>query len=405
MFDPIILRRQFPILSQKIGKQPLVYLDSAATAQKPKAVLEVMDTFYREQNGNAHRGMHVLAERATEVLEGARKTVAQLLSASPEEIVFTRNATEGINLVARSWGSRLERGNGIAVSLLEHHSNIVSWLQLKEERGLELDWIEIDDAGAIDLEGLRRTLAAGSIKLVAITGLSNVLGVRPPVEDIIDLAHEAGAKVLVDAAQLIAHEAVDVQKMNCDFLVFSGHKVFGSLGIGVLYGKQEILRTMPPFLGGGQMIQQVTQQGFLPADIPHRFEAGTQPIAEAAGLAAALTWLQSLDRKAVGNHERALLDRAIEGMKEIPGLTLLGDPEHAVGCISFVIERVHPHDLTEIIGRQGICLRAGHHCAQPLHDRLGIKASTRLSVAPYNTEKEIDAALDAIVKASEKLRT
>ncbi len=412
MHDVRALRRQFPILARPIDGHALTYLDSAATAQKPQAVLDAVTRFYAEENANAHRGMHALAERATIALEKARGTVQRFLgAASREEIVFTKNGTEAINLVARSYGSTLEPGSGIVITELEHHSNVVPWLQLKQRRfagtaGVEIDWAEIDDEGALDMASLKRLLAAGAVKMVAITGLSNVLGVRPALDDVIDAAHESGALVLVDASQLVAHAAVDVRALDCDFLVFSGHKLFGPTGIGALYGKAELLGTLPPFLGGGGMVQRVTREGYVPADVPQRFEAGTQPVAEAVGLAAAIDWLSSLDRRETHAHERRLLARAIEGLRSLPGVRVLGpaDAKKVDGCVSFVTEGVHSHDLTEVLGRKGVCLRAGNHCAQPLHARLGITDSTRLSVAPYNTEEEIDRALTEIEAAMKKLR-
>ncbi len=404
------LRRQFPILTHQIGSHPLVYLDSAATAQKPRAVSDAMTRFYEEENGNAHRGMHALAERATVALERARGTVQRFLgAAAPEEIVFTRNATEAINLVtiSLSRGGMFADRNGIVLTELEHHSNIVPWQQLKERKNVEIDWAEIGDDGALAMDSLKRLLAAGAVKVVSVTGLSNVLGTRPPLDEIVDAAHEAGALVLVDAAQLAAHATVDVRAINCDFLVVSGHKLFGPSGVGALYAKADLLRSMPPFLGGGGMVQRVTKDGFVPADIPQKFEAGTQPIADAVGLAAAIDWMGTLDRRETHAHERRLLARAIDGLRSIPGIRILGpgDAKKIDGCVSFVADGVHSHDLTEVLGRRGVCLRAGNHCAQPLHARLGVTDSTRLSVAPYNTEEEIDLALTEIEAALKRLRS
>lgn len=432
MLDIHEIRRQFPILRQTVESRPLIYLDSAATAQKPITVLDAMTSFYKTENANAHRSMHVLAERATVAYENARGAVRRFIGASrSEEIIFTRNCTEAINLVARTWGNSLEAGDTIVLSILEHHSNIVPWLQLKEERDINIEWIDIDDDGNLRLDQLDEFLKRGTVKLVAITAQSNVLGVRPPLEIIIEKAHIAGALVLVDAAQAIAHNPICVSPppvypesnrmageglgMGADFLAFSGHKLYGPTGIGVLYGKYELLESLPPFLGGGQMIHEVHTDHFTPADIPARFEAGTQPIAEAVGLHAAIDWIAQFDWKDIGKHEQNLLALAAEELRNINSLRILGSSNKPTsqqannstknaGCMSFVIEGIHPHDLTEILGRQGICLRAGHHCAQPLHRRLGITASTRLSVDIYNTEEEIKAIKPAVLEAMNRLR-
>ncbi|MDO8648397.1 MAG: SufS family cysteine desulfurase [Candidatus Peregrinibacteria bacterium] len=392
------IRRQFPLLA----REDLTYLDTAATAQKPQAVLDAMREFYERSYANPHRGMHILAEEATVAFEDARKSVQRFLNAEHlEEIVFTKNCTEAINLVARSWGSQLKKKDAIAVSLLEHHSNIVPWFQCREQTGAQVAWIEIDDEGHILLDSLDRLLAKGDVKLVAITALSNVLGVRPPLEEIICRAHAAGALVLLDAAQAAGHGPIDVQKLDCDFLAFSGHKIYGPTGIGVLYAKREILEAMPPFLGGGKMIREVREDGFSPADIPLRFEAGTQPVAEAIGLRAAIEWGEQFTWKDRIAHERELLKRATSVLSGIDGVSLLGprSVDERSSCISFTVEGIHPHDLTDILGRKGICMRAGHHCTQPLHRRLGIIASTRLSVGIYNTLEEIDRVGPAITDA------
>lgn len=396
-FDVHQLRKEFPFFLTENGKQTR-YLDNAATVQKPLAVLDAMDRFLREDNANVHRGVHSLTDRATSAYEDARNTVQKFLNAAhSDEIIFTKNCTESINLVAHSWGRKfLKRGDTVALSLLEHHSNIVPWLQLKEEIGITLEWMKPDDLRVPDT----------NVKLVAITGLSNVLGIQPPLKQIIDDAHKKGAVVLVDAAQLAAHDSIDVQNLDCDFLAFSGHKVYGPTGIGVLFGKRELLKNMPPFLGGGMMIGEVTEQSFTPADPPARFEAGTPPITEAIGLHTALEWLENIpltDRKA---HEATLLSRAHKILTEISGLRILGsaDVEKIHSCISFTVDGVHPHDLTELLSREGFHLRAGHHCAQPLHRHLGITASTRLSVALYNTTDEIDAFKPALEKAIATLR-
>jgi len=405
--DPHAIRRHFPLLGQTIDGQPVVYLDNAATTQKPLAVLDAMDRFYRTDNANAHRGMHVLAERSTVAYEGARKTIAIFIGAKrPEEIVFTRNCTEAINLVAKSWGKTfLKKGDVVVLTVLEHHSNIVPWLQLKEEIGIELAWIELDDRGQVRMDDLKKILQKNTVRLVAISGQSNVLGTRIPLEEIIPLAHANNALVFIDGAQLIAHEKIDVSALDADFFAFSGHKVYGPTGIGVLWGKQKLLSSMPPFLGGGMMIHDVEQDRFTPAEIPARFEAGTQPLAEAVGLAAAIDWLSEFSWKDIQAHESALLKQAHASLQTIPGVRILGskDPADMHGCISFVIDGIHAHDLTEILGRKGICLRAGHHCTQPLHKHLGITASTRLSVGIYNTLEEILTVPPAIAEAVARL--
>lgn len=405
MLNHSAIRKQFPILSRQIDGHPLVYLDTAATAQKPYAVLDAMREFQERHNANAHRGMHVLAEAATQELERSRQTVQRFLHAAHhDEIVFTKNATESINLVAQTYGSTLTNGDAIALSILEHHSNIVPWLMLQDRQGVELRWLDVDDKGCVRREELERTLADGRVKLLAITAQSNVTGSRPDVTGFTALAHAHGARVLVDAAQHVAHHPTHVQEWDADFAVFSGHKLYGPTGIGVLYGKRELLRAMPPFLGGGGMIQSVTTQGFQPADAPAKFEAGTQPLAEAVGLRAAMEWVEEQGWTEIEAHERALSAHAHTVLLRIPGLLIMRDHPGASGCISFTLQGVHPHDLTEMVGRQGICLRAGHHCAQPLHDRLGVSATTRLSVGLYNTPEEITAASQAIQAALHTLR-
>ena len=399
------IRRQFPILQQQIDGNPLIYLDSAATAQKPKAVLDRMNEFLTNENANVHRGMHILAERATVAYEDARLVVQKFLNAAhPEEIVFTKSCTESINLAARSWAhANLTEGHVVALSILEHHSNVVPWLQLKEERGIDVRWIDCDDQGRLRREILEEFLREGNVKLVAITAQSNVTGVRPPLDAIIPLAHRHGARVLVDAAQSIAHHPTDVRALDCDFLAFSGHKLYGPTGIGVLYAKRELLESMPPFLGGGMMIQDVRLDRFTPAEIPQKFEAGTPPVMEAVGLAAAIAWLGHYSWKYIEAHEGELLRVAIKMFCSIDGIHILGSDAAASGCLSFTVDGVHPHDLTEILGRQGICLRAGHHCAQPLHRRFGITASARVSVGIYNTSDDIAALAAALPPAIRRL--
>lgn len=417
------IRRQFPFL-QKNGTPAPVYLDSAATSQKPQCVLDALTDFYVTSNGNPHRGMHPFAERATQMFEQARETVKEFIhAASPEEVIFTKSTTESINLIARSLGDgMLQAGDAVLVSVLEHHSNTIPWLQLKERMGIELRWIEIDEQGQIDPASLDTQMADDRVKLVAITGLSNVTGTAPDLQTIIKTAHKKNALVLIDAAQMAAHLPIDVQELDCDFLAFSGHKIYGPTGIGVLYGKKKLLATMPPFLGGGMMIREVTRDHFTSADLPAKFEAGTSPVAEAAGLAAAIDWQTQFSWEDRMAHEQALLQLAYKELSSIPNLHILGGPSsstpithnslpitHRHGCISFTIDNIHPHDLTDILGQKNICLRAGHQCAQPLHTHLGITASARLSVSMHTTEEEIrslkPAILDAMTKLSPRPKT
>ncbi len=390
------IRRQFPLFSNRKG---LVYLDSAATAQKPEAVLEAMDAFYKNSNANPHRGMHGLAEEATVAYENARKTIQKFLNASsPEEIVFTKNATEGINIVAQGMVPNMHDGDAIILSILEHHSNIVPWMHLARQKNLQVRWVGIDEKGMLKMEELDAHLADGKAKMVAVTGLGNVLGTKPDIRAIVEKSHAVGALVLVDATQLAVHEAIDVQKIDCDFLVCSSHKLYGPTGIGALYGKKKHLDSMPPFAYGSMMIDTVTEEGFSLADIPQRFEAGTQPVAEAVGFAAALDWLTQFPLEDRKHHERMLLAAALDMLSSVKGVHVLG-PKNAddiSGCISFTADGVHPHDLTDILGKNGFCLRAGHHCAQPLHDRLKIPATARLSVGIYNTIEEIERLGPAI---------
>lgn len=397
--DLAAIRRQFPFLHPLAGNPP-VYFDSAATAQKPDAVIEAIVEASARHAGNVHRGIHRFAEDATTLYEQARQTVQHFLGAAhSDEIVFTRNATEGINLVAQSWGrSVLKPGDRIVLTLLEHHSNIVPWMQLHESFGVELVWIDINEEGHLNLEALERELQNKRTKLVAVTGQSNVLGVRPPLREIITMAHATDCHVLVDGAQLVAHAPMDVAELDCDFLVFSGHKLYGPTGIGVLYGKREHLRSMPPFLGGGGMVESVSREGFVPAEPPARFEAGTPAIAEAHALGAAIHWLGTFSWDARIAQENALLSHALQTLQDIPGLSILGprSPQEISGCLSFTMDGVHPHDLTELLGAQGFALRAGQHCAAPLHERLSLSATTRLSIGLYNTIEEIDALATAL---------
>ncbi|MCF7844313.1 MAG: SufS family cysteine desulfurase [Kiritimatiellales bacterium] len=396
-FNHSDIRLQFPILKKG------TYLDSAATAQKPQVVIDSMKHFYETENANVHRGMHMLSEKATTAFEEARTSVQKFINAkSAEEIIFTSGSTEGINLVAKTWGKEnLGEEDSVLITLLEHHSNITPWIQLKDENDCAVEWVELDQNENIDITQLDKHLANGNVKLVAITGQSNVTGVRTPLKEIINKTHEAGALALVDAAQLSAHHPIDVQDLECDFLVLSGHKLYGPTGIGVLYGKRELLESMPPFLTGGGMIKEVKRDHFTCAAIPTKFEAGTPPIAQAVGLRTAIDWLLQFNWEDIEAHERSLIEKSFSELRKIEGLTILGpsDPKNISGCLSFVIDGIHPHDLTDIIGQKGVFMRAGHHCAQPLHEHYGIPASTRLSIGIYNNGEDIEKITPAIQEA------
>jgi cysteine desulfurase/selenocysteine lyase len=397
--DALSLRKDFPILTREVRPGvPLVYLDSTATTQKPLPVLEAMEAFYRTNNANIHRGVHTLAEEATAMYEHARETVAKFINAaSAEEIIFTRNATESINLVAYTWArASLKAGDLVILTEMEHHSNLVPWHMLASERGVRLEFIPVTEDGLLDLQVYRALLARGP-KLVAFTGMSNVLGTINPVAEMSRLAHAAGALVLVDGAQSVPHLPVDVQALDVDFLAFSAHKLLGPTGIGALYGKADLLEKMPPFLGGGDMIKTVHLRSFLPNEIPHKFEAGTPAIAEAVGFGAAVEYLTRLGMKAVAAHEQELVSYALERLEEIPGVKVFGPPaEKKGGVAAFTLDGVHPHDIAQILDRSGVAVRAGHHCAQPLHEKYGITATARASFYVYSLKEEVDKLVDGI---------
>ena len=396
-YDPQSLRGEFPMLAQQIDGHALVYLDSAATAQKPRIVLDAMETYYRTQCANIHRGVHQLAEEATVAYETARESIRTHIDAAESaEIIITRGTTESINLVARSMDARLGPGDTVLVTTMEHHSNIVPWQLLALRTGCTIVWIDVDASGTLDRTMMQSLLAKGTTKLIAITGLSNVLGATTPLRAIIDEAHAHGALVLVDAAQQIVHDPLSVRTLDCDFLAFSGHKIYGPTGVGVLYGRRSLLETFAPLYGGGDMVKTVTRKGYVLAPLPRKLEAGTMPIAEVIGLGTALTWLRTLPRAAIAQHEASLLLHARKRLMAIDRITVFG-PTHPTGCLSFTVDGVHPHDLTDALGREGICLRAGHHCAAPLHEALGITATTRLSVGMYSTMDEIDRCVDRIM--------
>jgi cysteine desulfurase/selenocysteine lyase len=396
------VRKDFPILEQEVHGKPLVYLDSAATSQKPRVVLDALTAHYSTMNANVHRGVHWLSERATAEYEGARARVQRFLGAArPEEIVFVRGTTEGINLVARSYG-RLAVGPGdeIVISALEHHSNIVPWQLLCEERAAVLRVIPIDDDGQVELDAYERFLGDRT-RFVALAHVSNALGTLLPVKRMIELAHRRGVPVLVDGAQAVPHLPVDVGDLDCDFYVFSGHKVFGPTGIGALYGKAELLERMPPYQGGGDMIKVVTFEKTLYNDLPYKFEAGTPAVAEAIGLGVALEYLQSLGRDRVEAYERELVAYGTAALTAVPGLRLIGTAPGKVSVLSFVLEGVHAHDVGTILDREGIAVRTGHHCAMPVMQRFGVPATARASLALYNTRGEIDALVEALGRVRE----
>ena len=399
MYDVQAIRAQFPVLQRSVGERPLVYLDSTATSQKPLAVIEAMNEFYRRYNANVHRGVHTLSEEATAAYEGARKRIARFINArSSREVIYTRNATEAINLVAYTWGrANLKPGDAVLITEMEHHSNIVPWQLLRDHVGLELRVVPVTDDGYLDMEALDRLLDE-RVKLVSVTHMSNVLGTVNPVAEIARKAHAVGALILVDGAQSVPHMPVDVQALDIDFLAFSGHKMCGPTGIGVLWGREELLEAMPPFLGGGDMIRRVTFEQSTWADLPHKFEAGTPAIAEAIGLGAAVDFLSALGMENVRRHEIEITAYALEALSEVPHLRLFGPAiaDHRGGVTSFTLGHVHPHDIAALLDREGVAVRAGHHCAQPLMRRYGVVAMARASFYIYTTKEEIDLLVRAL---------
>jgi cysteine desulfurase/selenocysteine lyase len=394
------IREDFPILKQSIRGKPLVYLDSAATSQKPQPVIDALVRFFTEQNSNVHRGVHALAERATSAYEKARDTVSAFVGSPGSEcIIWTRGTTESINLVAYAWGRKnLRPGDEILISMMEHHSNLVPWQLAAAETGAVLKFIPVTDGYTLDMDAFQRALSRRT-RLVAVTHMSNVLGTINPVREICAAAHRVEAKVLVDGAQAVAHRPVDVSAIDCDFYAFSGHKMLGPTGIGVLYGKKDILDSMPPFHGGGEMITEVTleRSGYKP--VPYKFEAGTPPIAEAVGLGAAVDYLSAIGMDAVRAHEETLTGYALSALAEVDGLRVFGPVSNRGGVISFALDGLHAHDLATILDSEGIAVRAGHHCAQPLMERLGVPATTRASLYVYNTTDDVDALIRALEKA------
>jgi cysteine desulfurase/selenocysteine lyase len=401
-YDVERVRADFPILARTVYGKPLVYLDSAASAQKPRQVIETLTRVYEQDYANVHRGAYYLSMRATDEYEGAREKIRRFINAKHvHEIIYTRNGTEAINLVAASYGRQfLKAGDEVVISELEHHSNIVPWQLLRDEKGIVLKIVPVTETGEVPLAAIERQLS-GRTKLVAISHMSNVLGTILPVAEIIRLAHAAGAKVLLDGCQAITHLPVDVQALDVDFYVFSGHKLYGPSGIGVLYGKEALLDAMPPYQGGGDMISTVTFEKSTWAALPNKFEAGTPAIAQAIGLGAAVDYVSALGLEAIGEHERRLLEHGMARLSAVEGLTIYGTTPGKAGVISFALDCAHPHDIATIVDRAGVAIRAGHHCAQPLMQRLGAPATARCSFGLYNTTAEVDALVDALGQVRE----
>ncbi len=393
------IRADFPILKRTVHGKPLVYLDSAATSQKPQAVLDTMDDYYKTCNANIHRGVYEISETATRRYEEARGKIARFIGAkSSREIIYTRNATEALNLVAYSWGrANLQERDVVLLSKMEHHSNLVPWHILAKERGITIRYLDVTPSGTLALDNLHQMLKG--VKLVSITHMSNVLGTINPVEDIIKEAHAAGALIMLDAAQSVPHLPVNVTAFDVDFLAFSGHKMCGPTGIGILYGKKDLLKGMPPFLGGGDMISTVTLDGFTPNELPWKFEAGTPAIAEAIGLGAAIDYISAIGIENIHNREQELTAYALDRMSGLPGVTIYGpDAAYKGGVVAFDIAGAHPHDIATIMDSEGICVRAGHHCCQPLMHHLGVPALARASFYVYTRFEDIDALVGAVAK-------
>lgn len=404
-YDVAAIRNLFPILNRKVKGKDLVYFDNAATSQKPIQVIDALVHYYTHYNANIHRGLHTLADEATAAYEAARVAVQEFIGAKQhEEIIFTKGTTESINLVAKSWGSAfLNAGDEIIISSLEHHANIVPWQMIAEEKGAILKVIPMDDDGRLDMEAYSKMLS-DKTKFVSIVHVSNALGVINPVEQIIALAHEKNALVLLDGAQSSVHLDIDVKKLDCDFYVFSGHKIYGPTGVGVLYGKRALLEKMPPFLGGGEMIKEVTFEKTTYNELPFKFEAGTPNIADVIVMKPAIEFINQYGKSNIRAHEEELLAYATSKLREVEGVKIIGDVENKVSVISFVIDGVHPQDLAILLDNQGIAVRTGHHCAQPLMQRLGIVGTTRVSFAAYNTLSEIDVLIAALHKSLKMLR-
>ena len=406
MFDVKAIRQDFPILHQKVNGKPLIYLDNSASSQKPLSVIEAMDRYYREYNANVHRGIYYISEKASEAYETARKKVGRFINArSWREVIFTRNATESINLVAYTWGqANLKAGDVILTSEMEHHANLVPWQQLAARTGVTVKYIPIDERGCLDMPAFDALLTA-EVKLVTITQMSNTLGTLTPIGDIVQKAHAVGALVLLDGAQAVPHMPTDVQAFDCDFLAFSGHKMLGPTGIGVLWGRKEILAEMPPFMTGGDMIKRVTYEYSEWNDLPWKFEAGTPAIAEAIGLGYAVDYLNEIGMHNVRQHEIALTTYALKRLNQVEGIRIYGphEPTSRGGAIAFTLGDIHPHDVAAVLDREGIAVRAGHHCTMPLHAKLGLQATTRASFYIYNFREEVDRLAEGLDKTRELL--
>jgi cysteine desulfurase / selenocysteine lyase len=399
--DANALRADFPILAHEINGKPLAYLDSAVTAQKPRQMLEAMTQFYETSYANVHRGVYSLAERATEAFEGAREKIARLVNApSSRELIFTRNATESLNLVAYAWGlTNLGPGDGVVVTELEHHSNFVPWQYVARRTGADFRMIPLTESGELDLDALDGIAAQGEVKVVAANLVSNALGTVNPIDRLVAWAHDHGAIVVVDAAQAAPHREIDVQALGCDFLAFSAHKLCGPSGVGALWGRRELLEAMEPFNLGGHMIKKVQFEETTWGDLPHKFEAGTSPIAEAVGFGAAVDYITGVGLEAIEQHEHELLSYALERLGEVPGMTLYGPaPERRAGIVSFNMDGVHPHDVAQVLDWEGVAIRAGHHCCQPLMQRLGVAATNRASFYLYTLPEEIDRLAEGLLR-------
>ncbi len=399
------IRAEFPILHRKVKGKNLVYFDNAATSQKPTAVIEALTHYYSHYNSNIHRGLHTLADEATAAFEASRVAVQQFIHAeNHEEIIFTKGTTESINLIAHSWGNTfLQQGDEIIISSLEHHANIVPWQLIAEKKGAAIKVIPIDAKGRIDMNAFQQLLSPKT-KMVAVVHASNALGVINPVEEIIRLSHQQGAMVLIDGAQSAVHLDIDVQALDCDFFVFSGHKIYGPTGVGILYGKKELLEAMPPYQGGGEMIKEVSFEKSTFNELPFKFEAGTPNIADVIALKSGIDFIQNIGKSEIRKHEDELLEYATAKLKDIPELHIKGDVQHKVSVVSFVIDGVHPQDLAILLDNQGIAVRTGHHCAQPLMKCLGVVGTTRVSFAAYNTKEEIDILITALNKSIKMLK-
>lgn len=404
-FDVELIRNHFPVLNRKVKGKPLVYFDNAATTQKPQAVIDALVNYYSNYNANIHRGIHSLAEEATAAYEATRDTVQRFINAGHrEEIIFTRGVTESVNLVAYTWArTNLKAGDEIIISGMEHHSNIVPWQLITEMTGAKLKVIPVDDNGELIMEEFYKLLTE-KVKLVSVVHASNSLGTINPVKEIIDAAHKIGAIVMIDGAQSTVHLDIDVQELDCDFFAISSHKVYGPTGIGVLYGKKEILEAMPPFMGGGEMIKDVTFEKTTWNDLPYKFEAGTPNIADTVALKAAIDFVERIGKKQVRRHEEELLQYATEQLESIDGIRMIGKAKQKVSVASFVVDGVHPQDLGIMLDNQGVAVRTGHHCTQPLMNRFGIPGTTRASFAMYNTKDEIDVMIAGLNKAIKMLR-